>query len=262
MRIALGIEYDGSRFRGWQRQKHDPVTVQECLEAALGFVADHDVNVICAGRTDTGVHGVGQVVHFETESLRDERAWVYGGNAKLPDTIAIKWARQVSDDFHARFSATGRAYRYAIYNHPVRPAIGMTHLTWNYRPLNLEAMQEASRCLVGEHDFSSFRAVGCQSKSPVRKVTSLELYRRDRLILMDIRANAFLQHMVRNIAGTLMAVGSGKMPVSWVQEVLAHRDRTRGGVTAPPYGLYFMKVDYPDHFDIPDPEPNVPFMPV
>lgn len=262
MRIALGIEYDGSQFRGWQRQKHDPVTIQECLEAALGFVADHPVSVVCAGRTDTGVHGVGQVVHFDTEAVRDERAWVFGGNAKLPDTIAIKWAREVDDEFHARFSARERAYRYAIYNHPVRPALGMTQLTWNYRPLNLETMQEASRCLLGEHDFSSFRAMGCQSKSPIREITSLELYRRDRLILMDISANAFLQHMVRNIAGTLMAVGSGKMPVSWVRDVLEHRDRTKGGVTAPPYGLYFMKVDYPARFAIPDPEPNVPFMPV
>ncbi|MDX1694708.1 MAG: tRNA pseudouridine(38-40) synthase TruA [Ketobacteraceae bacterium] len=262
MRVALGIEYDGSPFRGWQRQKHDTETVQAHLEAALGFVADHEVSVVCAGRTDTGVHGVGQVVHFDTQALRDEKAWVFGGNARLPDTIAIKWARRVDEEFHARFSATARAYRYAIYNHPVRPAIGMSHLTWNFRPLNLEAMQQAAGCLVGEHDFSSFRAVGCQSKSPVRAVLSLDLYRRDRLIVMDIRANAFLQHMVRNIAGTLMAVGSGKMPVGWVREVLEHRDRTKGGVTAPPYGLYFMKVDYPDHFGIPAPEQNVPFMPL
>ena len=262
MRIALGIEYDGSPFRGWQRQKHDTETIQEYLENALAFVADHEVSVVCAGRTDTGVHGVGQVVHFDTHAPRDEKAWVFGGNAKLPDSIAIKWAREVPDDFHARFSATARAYRYAIYNHPVRPALGMRQLTWNYRPLDLDAMREASRCLVGEHDFSSFRAVGCQSKSAVRRVHSLELYRRDRLIVMDIRANAFLQHMVRNIAGSLMAVGSGKMPVSWVSEVLGHRDRTKGGVTAPPYGLYFMRVDYPESFAIPDPEPNVPFMPL
>ena len=262
MRVALGIEYDGSQFRGWQRQKHDSETVQERLEGALSFVADHDVSVICAGRTDTGVHGVGQVVHFDTSAVRDERAWVFGGNAKLPDTISIKWARPMSEAFHARFSATARAYRYAIYNHPVRPALGMAHLTWNYRPLNLDAMREASRCLLGEHDFSSFRAVGCQSKSPRREIMSLELYRRDRLILMDIKANAFLQHMVRNIAGTLMAVGAGKMPVSWVEQVLEYRDRTRGGVTAPPFGLYFMSVDYPNEFAIPAPEPNVPFMPV
>lgn len=262
MRIALGIEYDGSQFFGWQRQKHEPSTVQEKLENALSFVANHDVSVVCAGRTDTGVHGMGQVVHFDSDAVREDKAWIYGGNAKLPNTISIKWAKVVSDEFHARFSATARSYRYAIYNHPIRPAIGMTHLTWNYRPLNLAAMQEASQCLIGEHDFSSFRAVGCQSKSPQRQVMSLALYRRDRLIIMDIKANAFLQHMVRNIAGTLMAVGSGKMPVGWVEQVLNHKDRTKGGVTAPPYGLYFMAVDYPQSFAIPRPEPNVPFMPV
>ncbi|MCG8317493.1 MAG: tRNA pseudouridine(38-40) synthase TruA [Pseudomonadales bacterium] len=262
MRIALGIEYDGSQFHGWQKQKHQAETVQQKLEHAVGFVANHAVSIVCAGRTDSGVHGVGQVVHFDTDSQRDSKAWVYGGNAKLPDTIAIKWAKVMPDDFHARFSAMARSYRYAIYNHPIRPGIGMSHLTWNYRPLDLEAMIAASRCLIGEHDFSSFRAVDCQSKSPVRSLMSLNLYRKDRLIVMDIKANAFLQHMVRNIAGTLMAVGSGKMPVEWVEEVLHYRDRTKGGVTAPPYGLYFMAVDYPAQFQLPETEQNVPFMPI
>lgn len=262
MRIAAGIEYDGSEFHGWQRQKHESKTVQEKLEDALSFVANHEVSVICGGRTDTGVHGVGQVVHFDTHSERDEKAWVFGGNAKLPDTVSIKWAKPVDEDFHARFSAFSRSYRYAIYNHPVRPAIGMTNLTWNFRPLDIKLMQQAAECLLGEHDFSSFRAVGCQSKSPVREITSLKLYQRDRMIIMDIQANAFLQHMVRNIAGVLMAVGSGKRPPDWVKQVLEHCDRTKGGVTAPPYGLYFMKVSYPEHFGIPEPEQNVPFMPL
>lgn len=262
MRVALGIEYDGSGFHGWQRQKHESATVQEKLEEAVSFVANHPVTVVCGGRTDTGVHGVGQVVHFDTDSVRDEKAWVFGGNAKLPDSISIKWAREVDGEFHARFSATSRSYRYAIYNHPVRPALGMTNLTWNFRPLDIEKMKEAAECLVGEHDFSSFRAVACQAHSPIREVYSLKLYQRDRMIVMDIRANAFLQHMVRNIAGVLMAVGSGKMPPEWVKQVLEHRDRTKGGVTAPPFGLYFMKVEYPGHFNIPEPEQNVPFMPL
>lgn len=262
MRVALGVEYDGSHFHGWQRQKHTPQTVQACLEQALCFVADHDVSVVCAGRTDTGVHGVGQVVHFDTQAVRDAKAWVYGGNAKLPDTIAIKWALATSDTFHARFSAQSRSYRYVIYNQPVRPALGMTHLTWNYRPLDIAKMREAAACLIGEHDFSSFRAVACQAKSPVRTVERLELYQRGAIIVMDIKANAFLQHMVRNIAGVLMAVGAGKYPVEWVAEVLAYQDRTRGGVTAPPYGLYFMAVDYPSEFNIPAPAPDIPFMPL
>ncbi|MCG8668763.1 MAG: tRNA pseudouridine(38-40) synthase TruA [Pseudomonadales bacterium] len=262
MRIALGIEYDGSQFHGWQRQKHETQTVQEKLEGALSFVANHSVSVVCGGRTDTGVHGVGQVVHFDSDAIRDEKAWVFGGNAKLPDTIAIKWAKPVPDDFHARFTAQARSYRYAIYNHPVRPAIGMTHLTWNFRPLSIELMQQGAQCLVGEHDFSSFRAIGCQSKSPVREVTDLALTQYGRLIVMDIKANAFLQHMVRNIAGVLMAVGAEKMPPEWVADVLSHRDRTKGGVTAPPYGLYFMKVWYPEQYQIPEPEQNAPFMPL
>ncbi|PIE42596.1 MAG: tRNA pseudouridine(38-40) synthase TruA [Gammaproteobacteria bacterium] len=262
MRIALGIEYDGSQFHGWQRQKHESKTVQETLENALSFVANHAISVACGGRTDTGVHGVGQVVHFDTDSIRDEKAWVFGGNAKLPDTVSIKWAKPVDSTFHARFSAVARSYRYVIYNHPVRPALGMSHLTWNFRPLDIELMRQGAACLVGEHDFSSFRAVACQSKSPIREIMSLKLYQKGRVIVMDIEANAFLQHMVRNIAGVLMAVGSGKKPPGWVKEVLQHQDRTKGGVTAPPYGLYFMKVHYPEHFGIPEPEQDVPFMPL
>lgn len=260
MRIALGVEYDGAAYNGWQRQKHAPETIQAHVERALGFVANHPVDIVCAGRTDAGVHGVGQVVHFDSPAERDERAWIHGCNAKLPDTIAIKWARDVDASFHARFEALSRRYRYVIYNHPVRPGIGLANLTWNFRPLDHQLMHDAAQCLVGEHNFSSFRAVACQSKSPVRDIHYINVYRRDRLVVIDIQANAFLQHMVRNIAGVLMAVGCRKKSADWVQSVLDAKDRTQGGVTAPPHGLYFMGVDYPDHYGIPVPESNVPFM--
>ena len=262
MRVALGVEYDGSYYCGWQRQKHDPESVQQHLEIALSKVANHPVRVICAGRTDTGVHGVGQVVHFDTESERSEKGWIFGCNTNLPDSISVRWAKPVSDEFHARFAAISRAYRYIIYNHPVPPALGIQHLTWNYRTLDVDLMQRAADVLVGEHDFSSFQAQGCQAKSPVRTIHHISLSRHGRLIVMDIQANAFLQHMVRNIAGVLMAIGSGKEPLEWVNEVLTHRNRTLGGVTAPPYGLFFMKVGYPEHFQIPDPEPDIPYMPL
>lgn len=251
MRVALGIEYDGSAYHGWQRQGHESATVQEVLEAALSKVANHPVTVICSGRTDAGVHGVGQVVHFETTAERSSRAWIHGGNASLPDSIAVRWAKIVPDEFHARFSAYARRYCYVIYNHPVRPALGMKHLTWQYRPLDVDAMKEASKALVGTHDFTSFRALGCQAKSPIKTVHELELEQKGPLILMTVRANAFLHHMVRNIAGVLMAVGTGKAPVGWVEEVLAVRDRAKGGVTAPPFGLYFMEAQYPEEFEIP-----------
>ncbi len=262
MKIALGVEYDGSCYRGWQRQRHDPQTVQAVLEQALSKVADHPVGVICAGRTDTGVHGVGQVVHFETRAQRDMKAWVFGGNSNLPDSISVRWAVPVADDFHARFSARQRSYRYLIYNSRQRPALGIRHLTWNYRPLDVDLMHQAGQYLVGEKDFSSFRAMGCQSKSPVRCITSLKLRRLGDLIVMDVSANAFLQHMVRNIAGVLMAVGSGQQEPQWVKEVLEARDRTKGGVTAPPYGLYFMKVEYPEAFQLPKQPDQIPFLPV
>ena len=262
MRIALGVSYDGSQYFGWQKQKHETETVQERLEQALSSVANQPVSVICAGRTDTGVHGVGQVVHFDTEAERSQKGWVFGANRNLPDTVSVCWAKPVPSAFHARFSAQARAYRYVIYNHSVRPALGLSHLTWNYRPLDVALMQQAARVLVGEHDFSSFQAQGCQAKSPVRTIHRLNLYRRGALVVLDIEANAFLQHMVRNIAGVLMAIGAGKQPVSWAADVLAHRNRTLGGVTAPPQGLYFMNVRYPAEFYLPSPAQDVPFMPL
>ncbi len=262
MRIAFGVEYDGSHFYGWQRQKHEPKTVQEAVENAISFVADHPVTVICAGRTDTAVHGVGQVIHFETDAQRSDKGWVFGTNTKLPDSVSIRWARPVPEDFHARFSATARSYRYVIYNYPIRPALGIKHLTWNYRPLDVSRMQEAARCMLGTHDFSSFQAQGCQAKSPVRTIYKLDLRRQGELVIMDIKANAFLQHMVRNIAGVLMAIGSSQKPIQWCQEVLEHRSRTLGGVTAPPYGLYFMAASYPSQFELPPTTERIPFMPL
>lgn len=251
MRIALGIEYDGSRFHGWQRQGHDPQTVQEALENALSRVADESITVICAGRTDAGVHGIGQVVHFDTQAQRANRGWVFGGNTQLPDQVAIRWARPVAEHFHARYSAERRSYRYIIYNRPTRPALGLHHMTWQYRPLDSDKMQEAGQALLGEHDFTTFRSAGCQSKTPMRCIEQVSVVRQGDLVVVEVTANAFLQHMVRNIVGALMAVGTGKYPVAWVGDVLALRDRKLADITAAPNGLYFLRVDYPVEFALP-----------
>lgn len=250
-RIALGVEYNGSNYRGWQAQQEGVVTVQETLETALAKVADRPVRTHCAGRTDARVHATGQVVHFDTDAERPMRAWVYGVNSNLPDDIAVRWAVPVDDAFHARFSARWRCYRYVIHNDPVRPALFNRELTWNYRPLDIEAMTRASRALLGTHDFSSFRGAYCQAKSPVKTIEYLNLRRQGSLVVLEIKADAFLMHMVRNIAGVLMAIGAGARPESWCAEVLAHRDRTRGGPTAPPFGLYLVAIGYPDEFALP-----------
>ncbi len=250
MRIALGIEYDGSRFCGWQVQAGTR-TVQGCLEPALAKVADHPVRVVCAGRTDTGVHALGQVVHFDTTARRPLHAWVFGTNTHLPPDVCVRWAREVPVDFHARYGALRRQYRYVIFNHRVRPALGGGRVAWDYRPLDVAAMNAAAAHLLGEHDFSAYRACACQAKSPVRTVYRLEVRRRGDYVEMDVEANAFLHHMVRNIAGVLMAIGAGERPPHWSREVLARRDRTLGGVTAPPGGLYFMRVWYPQAYDLP-----------
>lgn len=251
MRYAACIEYDGAAFHGWQSLKSGLPTIQAAVEAAIGKVANHPVAVICAGRTDAGVHGSRQIIHFDTTSVRDDRGWVYGSNANLPDTIAMRWVKPVSTAFHARFSALARRYRYIIYNNPIRPAHLSRGVTWNYRPLDIDRMREAGRYLVGEHDFTSYRAVQCQAKNPVRTIHHLELNRFGDLIIMDVMANAFLHHMIRNIAGVLMAIGHGKYEPIWAKEVLAARDRRAGAVTAPPWGLYFVDVSYPDKFALP-----------
>jgi tRNA pseudouridine38-40 synthase len=249
MRIAMGVEYDGTAFHGWQTQG-DVNTVQERLEDALSKVADHPVSVQCAGRTDAGVHGLGQVVHFDSDSPRSPRNWILGANVNLPRDISVSWAQQVPDDFHARFSATSRSYRYIILNRVTRSAIWAKRAVWIHRPLDESRMRAAATHLVGTHDFSSYRAQGCQAKSPVRTVTELEVRREEERIVIDISANAFLHHMVRNIAGVLIAIGVGDRPVDWSKEVLEHQDRTLGGVTAPPQGLYLMHIEYPEEFGL------------
>lgn len=250
-RVALGVEYDGSHYHGWQIQK-DPVvpTVQLKLEEALSSIANEPVRVHCAGRTDNGVHGIGQVVHFDTFAQRKLRSWIFGTNTKLPPDIAVRWAKPVSEDFHARFSAYRRRYQYVIYNAPVRPAILSGKVSWDPRPMDADAMNEAAQALVGSHDFSAYRAVACQSKSAIRDVYLINVYRNGQHVVMDIEANAFLMHMVRNIAGVLMTIGCGEAKVPWAKEVLLTRDRTQGGVTAPPEGLYFLGALYPEEFQL------------
>jgi len=256
MRLALGMEYNGTAYHGWQLQSGVD-TVQGVVEAALSSVANHAVRVICAGRTDTGVHAVGQVVHFDTTAVRTEHSWIFGANANLPDDVSITWAREVGDEFHARFSAVRRHYRYIIVNRHVRPALLAGNVSWNYRPLDSDRMHAAGQHLIGEHDFSSYRALECQSKTPTRIVHSLDVVRRGSYVTIDIVANAFLHHMVRNIAGVLMTIGAGDREPIWAKQVLELRDRTLGGVTAPPYGLYLMSVSYPDEFSIPLPDTDI-----
>lgn len=251
-RFVLCVEYDGSRYHGWQTQEPGVATVQENLEKALSRVADRPVQVICAGRTDTGVHATGQVVHFDTDAVRDEKAWVMGTNTHLPDDIAVRWARSVPEDFHARFSAFSRRYRYVIHNHRVRPALFRRQVTWNHRPLDVARMRAALPALRGEHDFTSYRCVHCQAKSPVKTLHHLALHEHGSLLVLEAEANAFLMHMVRNIAGVLMTIGAGKRPPEWAGEVLAARDRRQGGVTAPPFGLYLVHIGYPEAFSLPD----------
>ncbi len=258
MRIAMGIEYDGSGFRGWQRQSHDRNTIQQAVEEALSRVANHPVEVICAGRTDAGVHASGQVIHFDTHAQRDARAWTFGTTTNLPKSVAALWAIPVPEAFHARFSAQRRAYRYVIFTRDMRPTFLARRVSWNHRPLDLARMQAAAQALLGEHDFTAYRTVACQAKSPVRTIHQLELSQQGPYIFMDIEANGFLHHMVRNIAGVLMAIGAGDHPVEWSGEVLAGRDRTQGGVTAPAGGLYLSRVSYPDEFAIPSLSPPAP----
>lgn len=250
MRVALGIEYDGSDYYGWQRQK-EVDTAQSRLEHALSKIACQPIAVQCAGRTDAGVHATGQVVHFDSPVERPVRAWTLGANGNLPDNIAVKWAKTVSEDFHARFSATARRYRYIIYNNPMRMGIFSKGLTHIYGKLDHHKMHEAAQVLVGEHDFSAFRASNCQAHSPVRNMTHIDVSRRGDYVIIEVQANAFLHHMVRNITGSLILVGNGERDKNWFARILQDRDRTVAGMTARPNGLYLVNVSYPAHFELP-----------
>jgi tRNA pseudouridine38-40 synthase len=249
MKFAAIIEYDGSQFCGWQRQPHAP-SVQQQVEQAISTVADVEVGVVCAGRTDTGVHALGQVIHFETHARRTLRSWLLGINANLPPTIVVKSIIPVDDDFHARFSARSRTYRYVIINEPVRSALLANRATWERLPLDESLMQQAAQHLVGEHDFTSYRALACQAKSPVRQISYLSVERQGSLVSIEVSANGFLHHMVRNLAGVLMSIGKKEHTPSWARQVLEVRDRACGGITAPPQGLYFIKVEYDPRYSI------------
>jgi tRNA pseudouridine38-40 synthase len=262
MRIVLGIEYCGSAFSGWQYlgPERQVRTVQGSLQQALSLVADEPVQVVCAGRTDSGVHASGQVVHFDTSARRSERAWILGANSRLPPDVSVTWARAIGDDFHARYSATGRRYRYFILNSTARSGVLAGRVTWHHWPLDSARMQAAADALIGEHDFAAFRSSECQSKSTLRHLRQLRVTRDGEFVVLDAEANAFLHHMVRNLVGVLLAIGAGRQEIDWARRVLQSRDRRRGGATAPADGLYLYRVDYPAHFDIPD--PRGAFLPV
>ncbi len=257
-RLALGVEYDGSGYSGWQRQHHAD-SVQARLEQALAAIARHPVEVVAAGRTDAGVHACAQVVHFDTPVVRPGRAWVRGVNAHLPPDIGVRWVAWPGDDFDARRSGLYRSYRYLLLDTPLRPVLLRDRVGWTWKPLDAARMQAAAGDLIGEHDFSSFRAAACQAHHPVRRIQSLRIARHDGVIAFDITANAFLHHMVRNIVGTLMLVGAGEKPDDWVATVLAARDRRRAGMTAPAEGLYLQGVGYPERFGLPGPPPGPVF---
>jgi tRNA pseudouridine38-40 synthase len=250
MRIALGIEYDGTDFFGWQRLR-DGNSIQTAVESALSFVADESIQVICAGRTDAGVHACCQVVHFDTGAQRSERGWTLGANSRLPSSIALRWAKPVADDFHARFGARGRRYCYRILNRAVRPALQARYVTWERRPLDAEAMHRGAQALIGEHDFSAFRTVACQARTPTRCVRDISVTRDGEQVIINIQANAFLHHMVRNIVGSLLPVGRGDEPHEWIAQLLAGRDRALAGPTAPASGLTFLGPLFPPECGLP-----------
>jgi tRNA pseudouridine38-40 synthase len=258
-RIALGVEYDGAPFEGWQTQPHGR-TVQDVLEAALARFAGERVETICAGRTDTGVHASGQVVHFDTQRERTEQSWVRGVNRYLPPSVAVQWARGVASEFHARYSARARHYEYWILNQGVRSPLLDRRAGWVFRPLDVDAMQAAARCLVGTHDFTSFRSAQCQSASAVRTLTACEIERvAPTLVCVRASANAFLHHMVRNLVGALVAVGTGRSSVEWMAQVLAARDRTQAAPTMSAAGLYLTGVEYDAQFGLPPVRRRVSF---
>ncbi|MEK9766950.1 MAG: tRNA pseudouridine(38-40) synthase TruA [Thalassolituus sp.] len=251
-RYAAVVEYNGACFHGWQRQKHNnEPTVQAALEAALSVVADHPVEVACAGRTDAGVHATQQVIHFDSTAHRSDYGWMMGANTHLPDGVSLQWVSEVDAEFHARYKAKARRYRYLIYNHSARPSLMHDQVTWYKYPLDAGLMHEAAQRLIGTHDFTSFRAKDCQANSPVKEMHHIRVERFDRLIMVELECSAFLYHMVRNIVGVLLPIGQGHQPVEWMTEVLEAKDRTKAGVTAPGGGLYFVGVEFPEQFNVP-----------
>jgi tRNA pseudouridine38-40 synthase len=258
MRYALGVEYDGSGYSGWQRlnktgepERRNEPTLQATLEQALSTVADVPVATVCAGRTDAGVHASCQVVHFDSDAIRDPRSWVLGTTSRLPEAVCVRWCVPVAEDFHARFAARARRYRYRILNRAVRPALGRQYLSWIRRPLDVDAMHQAAQALRGEHDFSAFRTVHCQAPHARRDLHEISVRRSDDEVVVEVQANAFLHHMVRNIVGSLLMVGRGEMGERWLGELLAGRDRTVAGPTAPSAGLVFLGPKYPQEWALP-----------
>ena len=250
MRIALGVEYDGSAYYGWQSQP-DGRTVQDVLQLALSQIAGEVITVVAAGRTDTGVHALEQVIHFDTQAVRPLTAWVRGTNALLPTGVAVLWSHAVDDEFHARFSAQARSYRYNLFCRPVRSALQYGKVGWFHQDLNVEAMREAAQYLLGEHDFSAFRASECQAKSPVKTLTHLTIQQQGGLISLDLTANAFLHHMVRNIVGCLVYVGNGKHEAQWLKQILDGCDRSKAAPTFAPDGLYLRHISYDSKWKLP-----------
>ena len=244
MKIALGVEYLGTDFHGWQIQKSDLRTVQGVVEPALSKIANHPVRVFCSGRTDAGVHAQEQVIHFETQTTRTDGAWLFGGNANLPSDVNFKWAKEVNDDFHARFNAHARSYEYKIHHHPVRSSLKTGYYLWEPRSLNIDDMRKAAAFLVGEHDFSCFRGSMCQAKSPIKTIEYLQIDEIGDDLIIKVKANAFLHHMVRNLVGTLLKIGREEESPEWMLSVLASKDRKEAGPTAEPQGLYFVKAHY------------------
>lgn len=251
-RFAIGIEFNGMRYRGWQTQQAGVRSIQETLESVLSKIADHSVILHGAGRTDAGVHATNMVAHFDTTAIRPERGWLMGANSQLPKDIALQWIRPMDESFHARFKAQARRYRYIVYQSPQRPALLHKQVTHAYYPLNVELMIEAAKKFEGTHNFESFRAASCQSNQPVRHVKHCRLIRHGAYLVLDIQADGFLHHMVRNIMGCLLEVGQGMYPIEHIDEIFAAKDRKAAGITAPPDGLYFIHADYPAHFQLPE----------
>jgi len=257
MRFAIGLEYDGGAFLGWQIQCQEP-TVQGSVEKALAHVANHEIRVTCCGRTDSGVHALGQVAHFDSDADRSERSWLLGLNSHMPVGVSVLWIRPVDNEFHARFSAFSRSYRYIILNRWIRPALDAKRKSWCRKLLNADRMHHAAQFLVGEHDFSSFRASACQASHAVRNIHQISVEREGDEIRIEVTANAFLYHMVRNISGSLMRVGLGEASPEWIGETLKKQDRTQAAPTAAPEGLYFVSARYPEKYELPQPAPAFP----